>query len=255
MSTEKFKSGFVTVIGRTNVGKSSIINALVREKVSAIANKPQTTRKIIRGILNTENSQIIFIDTPGIHKAHSKLGKVMNESAISTIPVVDVIVYVVDATDKKVDNETIEKLKKQKRPIILVLNKVDLINREQIAEKITLYSELIDFVSIVPLSVVKNNNLDVLVKEIENNLLPGPKYYHVDEYTTQTSRELVEEIVREKALRLLKEEVPHGILVECEKMKMRKSVDNKKFFDIDVTVYCVSASHKSIIIGINGQML
>ena len=189
MSTEKFKSGFVTVIGRTNVGKSSIINALVREKVSAIANKPQTTRKIIRGILNSDNSQIIFIDTPGIHKAHSKLGKVMNESAISTIPDVDVIVYVVDATDKKVDNETIEKLRKQKRPIILVLNKVDLINREQIAEKITLYSELIDFVSIVPLSVVKNNNLDVLVKEIENNLLPGPKYYDVDEYTTQTSRE------------------------------------------------------------------
>ena len=114
MSTEKFKSGFVTVIGRTNVGKSSIINALVREKVSAIANKPQTTRKIIRGILNTENSQIIFIDTPGIHKAHSKLGKIMNESAISTIPDVDVIIYVVDVTDKKVDNETIEKLKKQK---------------------------------------------------------------------------------------------------------------------------------------------
>lgn len=255
MSTEKFKSGFVTVIGRTNVGKSSIINALVREKVSAIANKPQTTRKIIRGILNTENSQIIFIDTPGIHKAHSKLGKIMNESAIATIPDVDVIIYVVDVTDKKVDNETIEKLKKQKRPIILVLNKVDLINREQVAEKITLYSELIDFVSIVPLSVVKNDNLDVLVKEIENNLLPGPKYYDVDEYTTQTSRELVEETVREKALRLLKEEVPHGILVECEKMKMRKTVDNKKFFDIDVTVYCVRESHKSIIIGKNGQML
>lgn len=255
MENNNFKSGFVTVVGRTNVGKSSIINTLIHEKISAIANKPQTTRKVIRGILNTDNSQIIFIDTPGIHKAHSKLGKAMNESAISTIPDVDVIIYVIDAIDSRVDDDTIEKLKKQKSPIILVINKIDLINKVELANKISFYSKLIDFSAVVPISVVKNKNLDVLIEEIEKKLSLGPKYYDVDEYTTQTSRELVEETIREKALRLLKEEVPHGILVECTKMKMRKNRNNENFFDVDVTIYCLRDAHKAIIIGKNGQML
>ncbi len=252
---EEFKSGFVTVIGRTNVGKSSIINELVGEKISAITNKPQTTRKNIRGIINRENSQIIIIDTPGIHKPKSKLGNAMIESAIGSIPDVDIVLYVIDATNPKVDEETLEKIKNSKKTTILIINKIDLIDAKKLAKIIEEYKDLLDFSAIVPVSVKQKKNLEELLKEIENNLKAGPKYYDTDEYTDQTTRELVEEIVREKALKLLQDEVPHGILVETNKLKTKKTKNNEKIFDIEVTIFCLRESHKGIIIGKQGAML
>ena len=252
---KEFKSGFVTVIGRTNVGKSSIINMLVGEKISAITNKPQTTRKVIKGIINRENSQIIIIDTPGIHKPKSKLGNVMVEEAISSIPDVDVVLYVIDSSNHRVDENTLEKIKQANKPTILIINKIDLIDSIKLAKIIDEYKNLYDFKAIVPVSVKQKKNIDELLIEIENNLKVGPAYYDIEEYTNQTLRDLVEETIREKALKLLQDEVPHGILVEATKMKTRKTKLNEKIFDIDATIFCLRESHKGIIIGKQGSML
>lgn len=250
-----FKSGFVTVIGRTNVGKSSIINRIIGEKVSAVANKTQTTRKNVKGILNTENAQIIFIDTPGIHKPKSKLSNVMIDDAIGSIPDVDVIVYVVDSTTYSIDENTFEKIKAAKKPTILVINKIDLVDANTVADTIEKYKDLYDFKAIIPTSVEKNKNIDEIVKEIENNLEEGPAYYDTEMYTDQNLRELAEETIREKALKLLKDEVPHGILVECTKMKSRKTKENERIYDVEATINCLRESHKGIIIGKGGAML
>lgn len=252
---EEFKSGFVTVIGKTNVGKSSIINSLVGEKVSAIANRPQTTRKNIRAIVNRPNSQIIIIDTPGLHKPKSKLGKVMIESAIGSIPDVDIVVYVIDGVSKEVDEETIEKIRKAHKPTILIINKIDLIDATKLAKIINEYKELYDFAAIIPVSVKQNKNIEEITVEIERNLKNGPAYYDVEEYTDQTLRDLAEETIREKALKLLQDEVPHGILVETTKMKTRKTRNDEKIFDIEATIFCLRESHKGIIIGKQGAML
>lgn len=255
---EKFKSGFVSILGRTNVGKSSIINKLVGEKVAAIANKPQTTRTVIRAIVNRKNSQIIFIDTPGIHKPKSKLGDVMVENAFEVSKDVDVVVFVVEATSNEIgkgDRLILDKIKEAKKTTILVINKIDLVDKAKVAKIIDLYKEEYDFASIIPVSTVKNINLDVILDEIEKNLKEGPAYYDIDEYTDQTTRQLVEETIREKALKLLNDEVPHGILVEVEKMKKRKTMENEPFYNIEVTIYCLRESHKGIIIGKNGSML
>lgn len=252
---EEFKSGFVTVVGRTNVGKSSIINKIVGEKVSAVTSKTQTTRKNIKAIVNRKNSQIIFTDTPGVHKGKSKLSEVMNESAMNSIPEVDVIVYVIDASLSKVDEPTLNKIKEANKSTILAINKIDLINPNKLAEIINEYKDLYDFSAIVPVSANNNKNIEELVVEIERNLKIGPAYYDIDEYTDQTLRELVEEIIREKALKLLQDEVPHGIYVEVTKMKKRKTQKEEKIFDIDSTIYCLKDSHKGIIIGKQGSML
>lgn len=255
---EKFKSGFVSVLGRTNVGKSSIINKLVGEKVAAIANKPQTTRTVIRAIVNRKNSQIIFIDTPGIHKPKSKLGDVMVENAFEVSKDVDVVVFVVEATSDEIgkgDRLILDKIKEAKRTTILVINKVDLVDKAKVAKLINLYKEEYNFASIIPVSTVKNINLDAILDEIEKNLKEGPAYYDIEEYTDQTTRQLVEETIREKALKLLNDEVPHGIFVEVEKMKKRKTMENTPFYNIDVVIYCLRESHKGIIIGKNGSML
>ena len=252
---EEFKSGFVTVIGRTNVGKSSIINTLVGEKISAITNKPQTTRKNIKGIINRENSQIIIIDTPGIHKPKSKLGNIMVESAIGSIPDVDVVLYVIEADAPRVDESTIEKIRQANKPTILIINKIDLIDSAKLAKIIDIYKDLYDFKAIIPVSVKQKKNINEILIEIEQNLKVGPAYYDIEEYTDQSLRELVEETVREKALKLLQDEVPHGILVETNKMKTRKTKNNEKIFDIDATIFCLRESHKGIIIGKQGQML
>ena len=252
---KEFKSGFVTVIGRTNVGKSSIINKIVGEKVSAVTNKSQTTRKNIKAILNTNHSQIIFTDTPGIHKPKSLLSTIMNDSAMLSIPDVDIVVYVIDATSRRVDDKTIDKIKNAKKPTILVINKIDLVKKEQVAEIINAYKDLYDFSAIIPISVKQDKNIDELVKEIESNLKVGPAYYDVEEYTNQSIREIIEEIIREKALKLLKEEVPHGIYVEVTSLKTRKTQNNEKIFDIDSTIFCLREGHKGIIIGKNGEML
>lgn len=250
-----FKSGFVTVIGKTNVGKSSIINRLVGEKVSAVANKSQTTRKNIRAIVNTDNAQIIFIDTPGFHKAKSKLGKEMCEVAIESIPDVDTVIYVVDAKEKNVDENLIEKLKEANKKTILIINKIDLVDKKRIAELIEMYKNLYNFTAIIPVSIKKNENVDAIIDEIISTLDEGEAYYDVDEYTDQTMRELAEETIREKALKLLQDEVPHGIYVEVTKMKLRKTKNKENIYDIDANIYCLRNSHKGIIIGKGGQML
>lgn len=255
---KNFKSGFVSILGRTNVGKSSIINSLVGEKVAAIANKPQTTRTVIRAIVNRPNSQIIFIDTPGIHKPKSKLGNVMVENAFEVAKDVDVVVFVVEATSDDIgkgDRLILDKIKESKKKAILVINKIDLVDKAKVAKLIELYKSEYDFQSIIPVSTVKNTNLEVILDEIEKNLKPGPAYYDIEEYTDQTTRNLVEETIREKALKLLNDEVPHGILVEVDKMKKRKTMENEPIYNIDATIYCIRESHKGIIIGKNGSML
>lgn len=252
---EKFKSGFVSVIGRTNVGKSSIINRLVGEKVSAVANKTQTTRKNVKAIVNTKNSQVVFVDTPGIHKPKSELSKAMVENSYLTIPDVDVLVYVIDAEQNRIDNITLEKIKESNKPTILIINKIDLISKEQILKIINEYKDLYDFKAIIPVSIRKNINVNDILDEIVKNLPEGKPYYEVDEYTDQTMRELAEEIIREKALIYLKEEVPHGIYVEVTKMKKRKTIEHKDIYDIDSTIFCLKKSHKGIIIGKQGSML
>lgn len=255
---EKFKSGFVSLVGRTNVGKSSIINELVGEKVSAIANKPQTTRTAIRAIVNRKNSQIIFVDTPGIHKPKTKLGNIMVETAFGMISDVDVLLFVVEATSKEIgrgDRLILEKIKNQNIKTILIINKIDLIKKDELAKLINLYNNEYKFEAIIPVSVIKNINLQEILDEIEKNINEGPAYYNTEEYTDQTMRQLVEEIVREKCLKLLDEEVPHGIFIETEKMKKRKTIEKEPIYDIDATIYCLKKSHKGIIIGKNGQML
>ena len=271
---KEFKSGFVAVIGKTNVGKSSIINRLVGEKVSAIANKPQTTRTRIKGIVNRPNSQIIFLDTPGLHKSKSKLGNVMVENAIASIPESDIILYVIDASEykhinnknednineenkflKSVDNKIIEKIKEANKKTILIINKIDLIDKEQLANIINNFKDLYDFKAIIPVSIEKNKNVEDILDEIERNLNEGPAYYDTEEYTDQTLRQIAEETIREKALKLLQDEVPHGILVEVNKMKIRKTKDMEKIYDVEATIFCLRESHKGIIIGKGGSML
>lgn len=253
-----FKSGFIAMLGRTNVGKSSIINSLVGEKVAAIANKPQTTRTAIRAIVNRPTSQIIFLDTPGIHKPKSKLGNTMVETAFGCSQDVDIVLFVIEATSPDIgkgDLLILDKIKEAKKKTILVINKIDLASKEHIAQLIKLYSEQYNFTAVVPVSVTKGKNLNVLIEEIEKNLKPGVAYYDVEEYTDQTLRQLAEETIREKSLRLLDDEVPHGIYVETEKMKLRKTIDKSPIYDVEATIYCLRDSHKGIIIGKNGQML
>lgn len=258
LAQNNFKSGFVSMLGRTNVGKSSIINSLVGEKVAAVANKVQTTRTAIRAIVNRSNSQIIFVDTPGIHKPKSKLGDVMVETAFGASLDVDIVLFVIDATSKEIgrgDRLILDKIIASKKKCILVINKIDLVDKVQIAKLIELYSNEYNFTSVVPVSVTKNKNLNALLDEIENNLKHGPAYYDTEEYTDQTLRQLAEETIREKALKLLNDEVPHGIYVEVNKMKSRKTIEKQQIYDIDATIYCLRDSHKGIIIGKSGQML
>lgn len=252
------KSGFVAILGRTNVGKSSIINKLVGEKIAAVANKTQTTRTVIRAIVNRPNSQIIFIDTPGIHKPKSKLGDIMVENAFEVSKDVDVVVFVVEATSDDIgkgDKLILEKIKDANKKTILVINKIDLVDKAKVAKIIEIYKNEYDFSAIIPVSTVKDTNLEIILDEIEKNLKEGPAYYDIEEYTDQTTRQLVEETIREKALKLLNDEVPHGILVEVEKMKKRKTLENEPIYNIEATIYCLRESHKGIIIGKNGSML
>ena len=245
-------------VGRTNVGKSTLINLLVGEKIAAIANKVQTTRTQIRGIVNKENSQIIFIDTPGIHKPKTKLNENMIELSWDAISNSDVILFLIEADSKEIgrgDMKILEKIKESKRKCILIINKVDLINKEELAKLIDLYKNEYDFSAIIPISATKIKYKEVVLDEIEKNLKPGPAYYDQDEYTDQTLRQLAEETIREKALILLRDEVPHGIFVQVEKMKLKKTQKNEDIYNIEATIYCLRNSHKGIIIGKNGEML
>ena len=254
----EFKSGFVAIIGRTNVGKSTLINLLVGEKVAAIANKVQTTRTAIKGIVNRENSQIVFVDTPGIHKPHSKLGKTMIETSFGTLQDVDLVLFVIEATSKDIgrgDRKILDKIIEANKKTILIINKIDLVKREELLNLISIYSKEYQFEEVIPVSVLKEKYKEIILNEIEKRLKPGPAYYDIEEYTDQTMRQLAEETIREKALILLQDEVPHGIYVEVENMKLRKNKEKKEIYDIEATIYCIRESHKGIIIGKNGTML
>lgn len=255
---KNFKSGFVSIIGRTNVGKSTLINLLVGEKIAAITNKVQTTRTQIRGIVNRDNSQIIFIDTPGIHKPKTKFNENMIELSWGAIQDSDVILFLIEADSDEIgrgDRKILEKIKESNKKTILIINKVDLINKEQLAKLIDLYKNEYDFEAIIPISALKEKYKKVVLDEIENNLKIGPAYYNIDDYTDQTLRQLAEETIREKALYLLKDEVPHGIFVKVEKMKLKKNKNNEPIYQIDAIIYTLRESHKGIIIGKNGNML
>ena len=254
----EFKSGFVTLIGRTNVGKSTLLNLLVGEKVAAIANKVQTTRTAIKGIVNRPNSQIIFTDTPGIHKPKHKLNETMNETSFASIPDADVLLFLIEATSEEIgkgDRLILEKIKEAKRKTILIINKIDLVKRETLLNLIDIYSKEYHFEAVIPISATNVKYREPILEEIEKNLKEGPAYYDIEEYTDQTMRQLAEETIREKALKLLQDEVPHGIYVEIEKMKLRKNKNREEIYDIEATIYCLRESHKGIIIGKNGEML
>ncbi len=255
---EEFKSGFVTLIGRTNVGKSTLLNLLVGEKVAAIANKVQTTRTAIKGIVNRQNSQIIFVDTPGIHKPKTKLNETMVETSFTSLTDSDIVLFLIEATSEDIgrgDRIILDKIKESKRKTILIINKIDLVKREKLLNLIDIYSKEYKFEAVIPISATNIKYKEVILKEIEKNLKPGPAYYDIEEYTDQTLRQLAEETIREKALKMLQDEVPHGIFVEVEKMKQRKNKNNEDIYDIEATIYCLKNSHKGIIIGKNGEML
>lgn len=254
----EFKSGFVAMLGRTNVGKSTLLNLLVGEKIAATANKVQTTRTAIRGIVNRENSQIIFIDTPGIHKPKTKLNETMIETSFGVIKDIDLILFVIEATSDEIgrgDMRILEKIKESKKKAILIINKIDLVKKESLLKLIDLYQKEYNFEAVIPVSSIKSKYRDIILDEIEKVLKPGPAYYDVEEYTDQTMRQLAEETIREKALMYLQDEVPHGIYVEVTKMKLKKTKNKEEFYDIEATIYCLRESHKGIIIGKDGTML
>jgi len=255
---DNFKSGFVAILGRTNVGKSTLLNSLIGEKIAIMANKPQTTRTQIKGILNREHSQIIFLDTPGIHKPKTKLSNIMVQTAFESAKDVDLILFIIEATSKDIgrgDTLILEKIKESKKKAILVINKIDLVKKEDLLKLIELYSKEYKFEAVLPMSAVQGNKNEELLEEIEKALDYGPKYYDEETYTDQTIRMIVEETIREKALRLLDDEVPHGIYVEVQKLKKGKTMKNEPVFNIEATIYCQRESHKGIIIGKKGSML
>ena len=255
---EKFKSGFVAILGRTNVGKSTLLNSLIGEKIAAVTNKVQTTRTQIKGIVNRENSQIIFLDTPGIHKPKTKLSNIMVETAFTTAKDVDLILFIIEATSKEIgkgDRLILEKIKESGKKTILVINKIDLVKKEEILKLIEIYSKEYNFESVVPISALNSKDKEILLEEIEKVLDYGPKYYDEETYTDQTIKMIVEETIREKALKLLDDEVPHGIYVEVQKLKKGKTMEGKAIFNIEATIYCERESHKGIIIGKKGSML
>lgn len=254
----EFKSGFVALIGRTNVGKSTLLNMLVEEKVAATANKVQTTRTAIKGIVNTENSQIVFIDTPGIHKPKTKLNETMVETSFGILKDIDLILFMIEATSTEIgrgDSRILEKIKESGKKAILLINKIDLIEKEKLLNLIETYTKEYPFEAVIPISSLKEKYREVILQEIEKNLKEGPAYYDTEEYTDQTLRTLAEETIREKALVLLEDEVPHGILVEVTKMSLRENKQGQEIYDIEAIIYCLRNSHKGIIIGKNGEML
>lgn len=254
MNKSKFKSGFVTLIGRTNVGKSTLMNHMIGQKIAITSNKPQTTRNRIQTVYTCDNGQIIFIDTPGIHRAKNRLGEYMVSVAERTLKEVDLILWLVEPSSYigEGDQHILDKLKTTKTPVVLVINKVDTIQKEEVLLIIDKFKDLYPFKEIIPLSALKGDNVDALFNAIFNHLEEGPMYYDEDTITDQPERQIVSEIIREKALRSLGQEVPHGIAVTIEKMKERRG---KAIIDIEATIICERESHKGIIIGKKGSKL
>ena len=249
-----FKSGFVTLIGRPNVGKSTLMNRLIGQKIAITSNKPQTTRNRIQTVYTCDEGQVVFVDTPGIHKAKNKLGEYMVSVAERTLSEVDVILWLVEPTTYigAGEQHIAQQLAKVKTPVILVINKIDTVKKEEILKFIAAYKDICNFAEIVPCSALKGENTDEIIKVILNYLPEGPQFYDEDTVTDQPERQIVAELIREKALRLLDEEIPHGIAVSVERMKTRPK---GKIVDIDATIVCERDSHKGIIIGKQGSML
>ncbi|MBQ8327546.1 MAG: GTPase Era [Lachnospiraceae bacterium] len=249
---DNYKSGFATLIGRPNVGKSTLMNRLIGQKIAITSNKPQTTRNKIQTVYTDEQGQIVFLDTPGIHKAKNKLGDYMVGVAENTLNEVDVILWLVEPTNYigAGERHIIDKLKNTKTPVILVINKIDTVKKEQVFEYIDTYRKELDFAEIVPVSAAKGDNTKELMKCIFKYLPYGPAFYDEDTITDQPERQIVAELIREKALRSLEDEIPHGIAVAIDSMKFTKKIVN-----IDATIVCERDSHKGIIIGKQGSML
>ncbi|MDE6232787.1 MAG: GTPase Era [Lachnospiraceae bacterium] len=252
---ENYKSGFVSLIGRPNVGKSTLMNKLIGQKIAITSDKPQTTRFKIQTVYTCDDGQIVFLDTPGIHKAKNKLGEYMVNVAENTLNEVDVVVWLVEPTDYigAGEQHIAEQLKNVKTPVILVINKVDTIkDKPEILRYIDNYRKIHDFAEIIPVSAMSGDNCDVVIEMILKYLPYGPQYFDEDTVTDQPMRQIVSELIREKALKCLKEEIPHGIAVSVDRMHYRK---NGKMVDIDATIVCERDSHKGIIIGKQGSML
>lgn len=249
---EDYRSGFVTLIGRPNVGKSTLMNYLVGQKIAITSKKPQTTRNRIQTVLTTEEGQIVFVDTPGIHKAKNKLGEYMVNVARQTLNEVDVILWLVEPTTfiGAGEQHIIERLKKVNTPVILVINKIDSVKKEEILKAIAAYKDQMEFAEIVPVSARSGENTGELLKTVMKYLPYGPQYYDEDTVTDQPERQIVAELIREKALHCLEDEIPHGIAVTIESMKRKGKVTH-----IEATIVCERDSHKGIIIGKQGNML
>ena len=249
---EKHKSGFVALIGRPNVGKSTLMNSLIGQKIAITSKKPQTTRNRIQTVYTSDEGQIVFVDTPGIHKAKNKLGDYMVNIAERSLKEVDVILWLVEPTDYigAGEQHILEQLKRVKTPVILVMNKIDTVKREQLLGYIDAYRKEMDFAEIVPVSALKEDNTETLIEQIMKYLPYGPAFYDEDTITDQPMRQIVAELIREKVLRSIDEEIPHGVAVTIEAMKY-----GKKIVDIDATIICERDSHKGIIIGKGGAML
>ena len=252
MENQKFKSGFATLIGRPNVGKSTLMNALIGQKIAITSNRPQTTRNRIQTVYTSKEGQIVFLDTPGIHKAKNKLGNYMVNVAESTMSAVDVILWLVEPTDYigAGEQHIIEQLRKTKTPIILVINKIDTVKKEMLLTVIDQYSKQLDFAEIIPVSALKKDGMQELIDNIMKYLPYGEPFYDEDTVTDQPMRQIVAELIREKALKCLEDEIPHGIAVTIEMMKFKKHI-----VDIEATIICERDSHKGIIIGKQGSML
>lgn len=251
----EYRSGFATLVGRPNVGKSTLMNRIIGQKIAITSNKPQTTRNRIQTIYHEERGQIVFLDTPGIHKAKNKLGEYMVNVAERTFDEVDMILWIVEATTfiGKGERHIADQLKKADIPVILVMNKIDTVKKEELLACIDAYRKIMEFSEIIPVSAQNGENVEHLVDVMFGYLEEGPQFYDGDTVTDQPERQIVAELIREKALRLLSDEIPHGIAVVIDQMKLRPK--QKNLYDIDATIICERDSHKGIIIGKQGQML
>ncbi len=251
---KQYRSGFVTLIGRPNVGKSTLMNHLIGQKIAITSNKPQTTRNRIQTVYTSEEGQIIFLDTPGIHKAKNKLGEYMVSVAERTLQEVDVILWLVEPSTfiGAGERHIAEQLSRTRTPVFLVINKIDTVGRAEILTYIDAYKDILDFAEIIPVSALRGENTDELIRSMFHYLPEGPQFYDEDTITDQPERQIVAEMVREKALRNLSEEIPHGIAVAIDRMRERPQGN---LIDIDATIICERDSHKGIIIGKQGSML
>ena len=257
----KFKSGFVTLIGRPNVGKSTLMNNLIGQKIAITSSKPQTTRNRIQTVYTDEAGQIIFLDTPGIHKAQNKLGEYMDSVAERTLSEVDVVLWLVEPTTfiGKGEQHIAKLVETTRTPVILVVNKIDTVEKGELLPVIDKYKDIVDFKACIPVSAVTGENKEDLLKTVFDLLPEGPMYYDEDVVTDQAERQITAELIREQTLRRLKDEVPHGVAVMVESMKEEKDISvrhsHKNIMNIEATIFCERDSHKGIIIGKKGAML